>query len=204
MKQSTLTIYSLFTLLLLSAPTYSATLFFEYTARVNSSDRPGAPAGSLLTGIFSYDPDTVTQVAAGNYFPNSNTATLSARGESGFFLRRNARVIVVTPGGTNDSVTLQSFVSEDPNGWNMVFDFIEPATNGWLQGDSSLPNDFPASPANGFISLYFTDEGDWIRSVDASILSVSVTTVPLPAAVWLFASSLGALFMARRKIYPAR
>jgi hypothetical protein len=138
----------------------AAPMKFNYTAHVDSSDRPGAPNGTILSGSFSYDPDAVRTVGSTHYFPVFGSAYLLAKGESGFRLERETRAIVVTPGGSDDTMTMQSFVSEEPNGWNMVFDLIEPLATGWLDGDSSLPSDFPLNPDNGFISLYFTDEGD--------------------------------------------
>ena len=187
--------------LLMSTTGFAAPISFDYVAHIDSSDRPGAPPGTLLTGTFTYDPDASGQIGSMDYYPDLGTAFLTARGEAGFFLSMETRVINVTPGDVNDTMTMQSFVSEDPNGWNMVFDFIEPGgPDGWLQGDSSLPDEFPLNPVNGFISLYFTDEGDWVRTVDATILSVTPSTVvPVPAALWLFASAVTAIGWSRRR-----
>jgi hypothetical protein len=180
----------------------AAPLSFDYVAFIDSSDRPGAPTGTLLTGRFSYDPAASDRRGDVNYYPELGTAFLTARGEAGFFLSMETRVIVVAPGDVDDTMTMQSFVSEDPNGWNMVFDFIEPGgTDGWLQGDSSLPDAFPENPVDGFISLYFTDEGDWTRTVDATILSVTPSAVvPLPAGLWLLLSALVVTFCSRRRV----
>ena len=187
--------------LFLSTAGIAAPLSFDYVAHIDASDRPGAPQGTLLTGTFTYDPDATGQSGDINYFPDLGTAYLTARGEAGFFLSMETRVIVVAPGDVNDTMTMQSFLSEDPNGWNMVYDLIEPGgPDGWLQGDSSLPDEFPLNPVDGFISLYFTDEGDWVRTVDATILSITPSAVvPVPAALWLFASAVVAVGWSRRR-----
>ena len=72
----------------------------------------------------------------------------------------------------------------------MVFDFIEPVASGWLNGDSSLPESFPVPLTDAFLTLYFTDEGEWVRVVEATILSVSRVAVPLPSSLWLVLLSL--------------
>jgi hypothetical protein len=183
-----------------SSSIVAATLSFDYTALISGSDRPGAPNGTLLTGHFSYDPAKSNPFGSYDYYPDAGSSTLYAKGVAGFSLSRDTRVINVTPGATTDRMTIQSFVSEEPNGWNMVFDFIEPGgPTGWLQGDSNLPTVFPANLDNAFITLYFTDEGDWTRVVEATILSVSPSVVPVPAAAWLFGSALLGLGVMTRK-----
>lgn len=184
----------------LSGASLAAPIEYSYTARVDGSDRPGAPNGTLLTGMFSFDPDQVFTIGSTDYRPNPGSAMLSAFGELGFSLTRDTRAIVVTPGGANDTLLMQSFLSEDPNGWNMVFDFIEPVTTGWLNGSSALPESIPFNPANAFISLYFTDEGDWVRVVEATVLTVTRANAPVsaPATLWLVVAAVTGLLMRRR------
>ncbi len=175
----------------------AATRVFEFTAMVDASDRPGAPNGTLMTGRFGYDPDRSRAIGSYDYRPELGAAFIEVVGSNGFRLKRDTRVIVVTPGDVNDTMTMQSFVSEDPNGWNMFIDFIEPVSSGWLKGDSRLPDVFPENPADGFVSLYFTDEGNWLRSVDATLLTVApASIVPVPAAAWLFVSAVSGLALA--------
>lgn len=185
-KQALITLFLLLGAAL-SSVALAAPIEYNYTARIDGSDRPGAPNGTLLTGIFSFDPEQAFNIGSTDYRPNPGSAVLSAFGELGFSLIRDTRAIVVTPGGVNDTLTMQSFLSEDPNGWNMVFDFIEPVTTGWLNGSSALPENIPFNPADAFISLYFTDEGDWVRVVEATILTVSRANAPVsaPATLWL-------------------
>ena len=182
----------------------SEPLYFDYVAHVDSSDRLGAPTGSLLTGQFSYDPAAIMrQVGPSHYYPEIGSAKMVARGSDGFFLSLDVRAINVTAGSVNDTMTIQSFVSESANDWHMVFDFIEPGgTDGWLKGNNNLPSLFPETLVDSFISIYFTDEYDWVRTVDASIISVSpLMVIPLPPAMWIFSSGLIALIgLARRKV----
>ncbi len=122
-------------LLLWSGGVAGAPLYFEYTALINGSNVAGAPDGSILTGRFGYDPSASSQ-SGSQHYPQFGTASLSAQGEGGFFLSRDIRIVNVAPGeswgGDYDSVTLQSYISEEPNGWNMVLDFLEPLENDWL------------------------------------------------------------------------
>lgn len=188
-------------LVLLPGLARSAPLVFDYVAHVDSSDRPGAPTGSTLTGKIVYDPDAVMrQVGENNYYMESGGAYLTARGSNGFFLQMNVPIIVVTAGDVSDTMTVQTFISESPNDWHMVLDLIEPGgDDGWLMGDSSLPTSFPSVLDNAFMSIYFTDEFDWVRTIDATLTSITPSQVPLPAAAWLFGSALLMLAGVKRR-----
>lgn len=185
---------------ILSGQLHAAPMVFDYTAHVDGSDRPGAPTGSLLTGRITYDPDAMDREIGTHYYPTVGSATMTARGSEGFSLTQYIRVIVVTPGYTHDTMTLQTFLSESANDWHMVMDLIEPGgDDGWLQGDNSLPSMFPAVLEDAFLSLYFTDEGDWTRSIDATVMSITPSSVPLPAAGWLFFSAVFGLAVMKRR-----
>ena len=114
---------------------------------------------------------------------------MNAYGENGFALKLEVRVVSVFSGATQDAVAVQSFQSESANDWHFVIDFIEPGgPNGWLQGDESLPTAYPTTFADAFLSIYFTDEFDWVRNIDATVLSVTPSTsVPLPPLMVPFA-----------------
>jgi hypothetical protein len=182
----------------------SEPLYFDYVAHVDSSDRAGAPTGSLLTGQFSYDPDAITrQVGPSHFYPEVGSAKMIARGSDGFFLSLDSRAINVTAGSVNDTMTIQSFVSESANDWHMTIDFIEAGgASGWLQGNNELPTEFPETLNAPFLSIYFTDDFDWVRTIDATIISVtSSMAVPLPSAGYLFGSGLiGLIGLARRTV----
>jgi hypothetical protein len=189
----------------------AAPLLFDYVAHVDSSDRPGAPAGTLLSGRFGYDPEQIRYQVGGDYFPEFSSAPMTARGSAGFSLSMDAQVIVVVPdfptagGGAIDNLILQSFVGESPNDWHMVLEFREPVgVQPWLGGSNALPTTFPDTLTAPWLQIYFTDEYDWVRTIDATLLSVSpAAPVPLPAAAFLFAPAmllLGAI-AARRRSY---
>ena len=154
-----------------------------------------------MTGRFGYDPDRIRYQAGGDYFPEALSAPMTARGSAGFALSLDARVISIAPsvpnaaGGLLDVLILQSFISESPNDWYMVIDFREPGgANGWLKGDDALPAAYPDPLSEAYLSIYFTDEYNWVRNVDARLLSVSpAAVVPLPAAAALFVPTLGML-----------
>jgi hypothetical protein len=190
MAERKLSVTIVFALLaLVGSIVHAAPLYFDYTATVDSSDRPGAPTGSLLTGRFGYDPDRIArQIGASNYYPEPGSAPMTARGSNGFFLSLDAGVVVVTAGSVDDTMTIQSFVSESANDWHMVFDFIEPGgDNGWLKGSNELPSEFPDPLDDAFLSIYFTDDFEWVRTLDATLVSVTpVSAVPIPATLVLF------------------
>lgn len=173
----------------------AAPLYFNYTAEVTASDRPGAPTGSMLTGQFSYDPDAIRAQFGGDYRPQPASASLSAIGSNGFYLQRDLAVINLHSSATADAMTLQSFVSESPNDWHMVLDIYEPG-NSWLHGDTSLPTSYPAFTNAPYLSVYFTDEYNWVRTLDATLLSITPASGPLtpvpvaPALVYMLSGLL--------------
>jgi hypothetical protein len=82
----------------------------------------------------------------------------------------------------------------------MVIDFLEPGGPGsWLDGSQDLPSTFPENPNNAWITLYFTDEGDWVRNVEASILTIAPgIPIPEPGAGLLLATAAGLAGWSRR------
>jgi hypothetical protein len=193
----------LFLILVYVKVAHSAVLIFDYVAHIDGSDIPGAPTGSLLTGQFSYDPDKIRrQVGASHYYPELGSASISAHGSNGFHLALDARVIVVTAGDLNDTMTIQSFESESANDWHIVIDFIETGgADGWLIGNNDLPSKYPVPLSDPFMSIYFTDDFEWVKVIDATLLSVTPSSlVPIPSAIWLFGAGLiGLIGVARRK-----
>jgi len=149
-------------------------LLFEFSATITSSflttfNDPLAPVGSTLHGSFSYNLDTVSQFGSSYYF-DPGTADLSVFTDEGFDLMLDNRVTNVAPGDTTDGFTVQSFVSEDPNGWHIVLDLMAPD---FLGGSTDLPTQFLDSFDSAYVSVYFTDEFDWVRSIDATITSIA-------------------------------
>ena len=148
-------------------------MLFEFSATIdasylNTSNDPLAPVGSTLFGTFSYNLDAFTQFGPSYYF-DPGAADLSVSTNEGFELMLNNRVTNVAPGNPTDSFTVQSFVSEDPNGWHIVLDLLGPD---FLGGSTDLPTEFPDTFDYAYVSVYFTDEFDWVRSIDATITSI--------------------------------
>lgn len=159
-------------------------MLFEFSATIDSSylttsNDPLAPEGSTLYGTFSYNQDAFVQFGPAYYF-DPGAADLSVYTDEGFELMLDNRVTNVAPGDTTDSFSVQSFVSEDPNGWHIVLDLLAPD---FLGGSTDLPTEFPDSFDDAYVSVYFTDEFDWVRVIDATITSIGPAEAqPIPFA----------------------
>ncbi|WP_187428532.1 hypothetical protein ROLI_044600 [Roseobacter fucihabitans] len=166
---------------------WAATFDFDVVARIDSAFlRPASqdakvPIGGTLFGRMTYSFPPSRQ-SGNSYEYNSGLETLSISTQEGFSLTLDNRFTVVSSVNNQDNFIAQSFISEDPNGWNMIFEIL---TIGWLGGATELPSRFPTTFDTGYISAYFLDELDVIQSVEASILSITpvtgpVTPVPIP------------------------
>lgn len=157
---------------------------FEFSAVVYSSylgpdGNSLAPDGATLYGRFSYNPDDANTFGASHYFdPWEHEFFIYT--DEGFELDQANRLTNVASTETGDYFTVQSFVSESPNDWHIVFDI---AAQNWLLGSSDLPMEFPETFEYAYMNVYFTDEGDWIRTIDATVTSIE----PVLGAVQNFA-----------------
>lgn len=172
-----------------TTPVWSSTFDFDIVARIDSaflrpsSDRIKVPIGGNLRArmTYSFPP---SQQFGGDYYFTSGLETLSIATDAGFALTLDNRVTSISSSTNRDTFIAQSFVSEDPNGWNMVF---EVAAKDWLGGQTDLPALFPLTFESAYISAYFLDEFDIIQSVEATILSIQPAReqpvpVPVPAS----------------------
>lgn len=74
------------------------------------------------------------------------------------------------------------------------------ADSGWFSDGSVIPDNLPATYSALLVGFEFDAAGTEIGSVFATVNSVTVSAVPVPAAAWLFGSGLlGLLGIARRK-----
>lgn len=180
---------SLLTCSLMAGPGWATTWEFDILARIDSSFlRPNSvsfkvPVGSTLKGRMTYSLPA-SQQFGGDYLYNGGLETLSVSTDQGFSLNLSNRVVSIASQGGTDYFSAQSFISEDPNGWNLVFNLI---TTGWLAGQIALPTRFPTNFSSAYISAYFLDELDIVQSVEASILSINpvgdaVAPIPVPPA----------------------
>jgi len=69
----------------------------------------------------------------------------------------------------------------------------------WFSDGSIIPDNLPESFTSLIVGGRFNEEGDETGFVIATIDEMTVSTVPVPAAVWLFGSALGLLGWRRRK-----
>ncbi|ABG33363.1 hypothetical protein CEP88_08830 [Roseobacter denitrificans] len=176
-----------FSTTLCSATTYT----FDVTARVDGAFlRNPAENAQVVKGgdlnvrmTYSFPP---SRQFGGDYLYNPGLETLTLTTPQGYRLVLDNRLVSIASIGTTDFFTVQSFLSEDPNGWNFAMDIN---ATGWRNGDTSLPTMFPSTFDSAFLTAYFLDEQDQIQGIDATILSVTPATVPLPASGLLFASA---------------
>lgn len=146
---------------------------FTFAATIDSSfltvfNDPLVPHGATLFGEFSYDQSLSTQIGDSHYF-DPGEADLRLYTEQGFELELRNAVTNVAPTEEGDFFTVQSFVSEFPNDWHILIDL---QATGWLNGSNDLPNSFPDSFDYGYVSAYFTDEFEWVRIIDATLVSI--------------------------------
>ena len=164
-------------LTVLAVPGQAEPLEFEATAEINSSNVTNAPAGTILTLNFGYDPEQIRFQVGSTYYFESGTAPLLATTPQGLSVNLQAPFAEPIPGDEFDQFFLQSFTSEVPNGWNLVLEFrTDGGPDGWLQGSNALPRSFPdtflTDPVPPYIELFFTDEFERIREIGATITSI--------------------------------
>ena len=180
-----------------AAATYTANV----SARIdnaflrNPSDNAKVVQGGALNLEMTYSFPPSRQFG-GDYLYNPGLESLTLTTPQGFSLSLDNRVVSIASIGTTDFFTAQSFLSEDPNGWNLVLDIT---ATGWRDGDISLPATFPSRFASAYISAYFLDEFDVIQSIDATVQSISPAAVPLPTTGALLVSAAGLALWSRRK-----
>lgn len=178
--------------LLVSATLCSAATYtFDVAARIDNAflRNPSENAQVLQGGdlnvrmTYSFPP---SRQSGGDYFYNPGLETLTLTTPQGYSLTLDNRVVSIASIGTTDYFAAQSFVTEDPNGWNFAMDII---ATGWRNGDTSLPTMFPSTFDSAFLAAYFLDGADTIQEINATILSVNPAPVPLPSAGLLLASA---------------
>ncbi|WP_299648558.1 hypothetical protein [uncultured Tateyamaria sp.] len=152
---------------------------FEFTATIDSSylttfNDVLAPVGSTLYGTFSYDQDVGTQSGASHYF-DAGAFELSVYTDEGFELSLFNRVTNVAPTDSGDSFTVQSYISEAPNDWHIVVDLF---AQDFLNGSNDLPTSFPDAYDFAYVQVYFTDEFEWVQSIEATIETIVPVAEP--------------------------
>jgi len=110
------------------------------------------------------------------------------------------------PDGTYDWIEILGSTASDVAGpytpgngqeWTLAI-FADDAN--WFSDGSVIPDSFPASYTALLVGFDYDSSGNEIGAVFATVDSLTVSAVPVPAAIWLFGSGLvGMVGMARRK-----
>ncbi len=148
-------------------------------------------SGATATGSFDFDADNFINPYSGF------DITITGWEPDGIFGPQDVDPFVYTTGNASASgYSVVSFV--DQNGGGLVCPAAACTRRLTLWFDSPLTNE------GGTVSLTFLDRSAEAMTalgyaVNHSITSGTVTTVPVPGAVWLFGSALGLLGWIRRK-----
>ena len=169
-------------LLLFALPCVGQPLEFVLTGSIVGSDVAKAPKGAQLSARMFYNPGDLVRRVGNSHYPSSGTAGMEFSTAGGF------RLLLPTPvlgAGTQDGnyyFFSQSFLSESANDWHYEFNINQPVANGpWIEG-TELPRAFPQPLEDAYITLYFTDEYEWVRVIEATVDSV-VLVEPEPLDV---------------------
>jgi len=100
--------------------------------------------------------------------------------------------ICLEPGGICDP---GEYSPADGQEWTLAIF----ADTSWIGADDEIPGALPGSYTAFIIGIEFDVSGNEIGTVIAPASSLSLAVIPIPAAVWLFASGLGLLGWLRRR-----
>ncbi|MFK7868595.1 MAG: hypothetical protein AB8B58_05070 [Roseobacter sp.] len=183
-------------------PAAASQLSFDIVARIDSaglispSETAKLPVDGTLYGRMTYS-DTPSRRIGNTHYFGAGAETLRFWTDEGYERAFGNALVDYGSLPDRDFFYAASFVSEDPNGWNL---FIDVLATDWLLGRDTLPIAFPDSFETAYISAYKTDEGDQIETFEATILSITptVTTVPAPPAGMLLLTAFGTVFLGRR------
>ena len=112
----------------------------------------------------------------------------------------------VIPDGTYDWIEILGSTASDINGpntpgngqdWTLA---IFADNENWFADGSLIPDDLPSSYTTLLVGIDFDANGDEIGVIIATVDSLTISQVPIPAAIWLFISGLlGLVSVARHK-----
>ena len=155
------------------AASASAAIFeFDFEARIASSNIANVPQHNLLQGRFSYGPDAVRYQVDGDYFMYPGAADLKLWTDNGFDLDIGLALLHVYSGMTHDEVILQSALSVPPNDWFVTVEMRAAPEQGWLNGQTSMPESYPSSFESAYVQAIFTDEYEEAEFFEWQITSV--------------------------------
>ena len=164
-----------------TVPGHEFTSFYEFS---------GTPYDAIVSGpSFSFDNEAPMAVVV------NNNLDISADDTGG-----------VIPAGTYDWIEILGSTASDVSGpntpgngqdWTLAI-FADDAD--WFSDGSLVPDTLPSSYTALLVGIDFDANGDEIGVVIATVDSVTISQVPVPAAIWLFISGMfGLVGMARHR-----
>lgn len=161
---------------------------------------PGAPYGVSLTipqigGSFANDAPVGVVINDNLEITAEETGGLVSDGIYDWIELLGSTTVDYCPAGPG-ACSDDQLLPADGEEWTLAI-FSD---TGWFAAGDVIPDALPASYTAFLIGLDFDASGVETGLVIASVDSLSVSAVPVPAAVWLFASGLGLLgFGARQR-----
>lgn len=171
------------------------------SANTDGSDVPGHE----FTAFYDFPSPPYDATVTGTGFTFNNEAPIGVVVNNDLDLVADDTGGIIPP-GSYDWIEILGSTASDINGpntpgngqeWTLA---IFADDNTWFS-DGNIPDTLPSSYTALLVGLDLDGNGDEIGSVFATIDTLTVTTVPLPPAVWLFGYGLlGLVGLARRKV----
>ncbi len=184
-------------------------IYIYDTDEANASSAETTPStvpGHEFTSFYDFgDPAYSASLNAGG-FTFTNTAAVSVVVNDNLFLTSDETGGLL-PDGSYDWIEILGSTTVDVGGaehtpgngqeWTLAI-FAE--NDNWFSDGSVIPDDMPASYVALLVGFDFDENGNEIGMAFATLDSMNISTVPVPAAIWLFGSGLlGLVGVARGK-----
>jgi len=172
--------------------------------------------GDTITGSFSYDdatPPSPESFFYTSYYETYHDSSFSVNGLSG--TTSGNRITVSNDTASGDQFASLATLGTEAYSGDLIggqpvhaIDVRFGDSAGTALMDTSLPSeldssDFDLPPWGSRIEIpiydFLEDEWVWTSAVKFDVTDFTTTTVPIPAAVWLFGSALAGLGWLRRK-----
>ena len=185
-----------------------AFIFDTDEANASSAETtPGTVPGHEFTSFYDFSGAPYSVSINSGSFNFANTAPVSVVVNDNLFLTSEETNGALTIDGNYDWIEILGSTTTDVagphtpgNGQEWTLALIADDGN-WFSDGSLIPDNIPPSSYIPIlIGLDFDSNGDEVGFAFATVDSLTVSSVPVPAAVWLFASGLiGLTGVARRK-----
>lgn len=172
--------------------------FIYDTDEANASSAnttPSTEPGHQFTSFYEFSGVSYDASVSGTGFSFNNEAPIGVVVNDNLLLTADDTGGIL-PAGTYDWIEILGSTASDINGpntpgngqeWTLAF-FADDAN--WFSDGSVIPDSLPLNYTALLVGIDLDANGDEIGLVFATVDSVAISTVPVPAAVWLFASSL--------------